>query len=194
MVLLNEAMNSAVLDSACSSTVAGSAWTNCDLDSLELSARNKVKHSSSDTVFRFGGGIVLESQEKVTFPCMTAGVECDIETDIVHSDILLHVSKTAIEKAKVKLDLENDCASIFGTAVQLQCTCAAFRHYCVPIDQSSSVGVHETAEALLYSHVEDDKTKVIEKLHKQFAHPSAKSLMKDAGGYTADHLKCVDVL
>ena len=36
---------------------------------------------------------------------------------------------------------------------------------------------------------------VIEKLHKQFAHPTAKrlkSLLEDAGGYTEEHFKCVD--
>lgn len=194
LVLMSEAMNSAVLDSACSSTVTGTAWMNCYLDSLEPSARDKVKHSPSDTVFKFGGGTVLNSQEKVTFPCVIAGVDCDIETDVVQSDIPLLLSKTAMKKAKVKLDLENDCASIFGTDVQLQCTSSG--HYCVPIDQSS-VDVQETTEALLSSHVEEDKSKVIVKLHKQFAHPSAKrlkSLMKDAGGYTEDHLKCVDAV
>lgn len=89
-----------------------------------------------------------------------------------------------MKTAKMKLDLENDSASIFGKDVQLQCTSSG--HYCVPIDQIN-VSVVDTASALIVTLESTGKNDIIEKLHKQFAHPSAKrlkSLLKDAGGYT----------
>ena len=163
----------------------------CYLDSLDPAVKSKVVEQPSDTLFKFGGGTVLESQKKVTFPCVIAGTECEIQTDVVNSELPLLLSKESMKKAKVKLDLENDCASIFGREVQLQCTSSG--HYCVPIDQIN-VSVEETKSALTAVKTSEE-TNIIEKLHKQFAHPSAKrlkSLLKDAGGYTEEHMDLVD--
>ena len=159
-VLLAESANSAVLDSACTSTVAGETWMNCYMDSLDPTIRDKVVEQSSDTMFKFGGGTVLKSKRKVTFPCSVAGVECNIEADVVDCDIPLLLSKDSMKKAKMKLDLENDSASIFGNEVQLQCTSSG--HYCVPINQIK-VNVEETASVLVSTS--QSKDKVIEKLH-----------------------------
>ena len=162
------------------------------MDSLDPSIRDKVVEQSSDTLFKFGGGTVLQSTKKVIFPCMIAGTECEIQADVVTSDIPLLLSKDSMKRAKMKLDLENDSASIFGKDVQLQCTSSG--HYCVPIDQIN-VSVDATASALIATCQQKEKAEIIEKLHKQFAHPTAKrlkSLLKDAGGYTKDHLDYVD--
>lgn len=96
-----------------------------------------------------------------------------------------------MKKAKVKLDLENDCASIFGKEVQLQSTSSG--HNCVPINQIN-VSVEDTKSALVPSKP-TEITAIIRKVHKQFAYPSAKrlkSLLKDAGGYSEEHMVCVD--
>ncbi|CAC5414015.1 unnamed protein product [Mytilus coruscus] len=57
------------------------------------------------------------------------------------------------------------------------------------------IDINFTTAALVATQMTKDKTKIIEKLHKQFAHPSAKrlkNLLKDVGGYTKEHLDCVD--
>lgn len=182
-VLVTEAINSAVLDSACSSTVAGEGWTKCYLDSLSPENAAQVIHSDSDTVFRFGGGRCLKSKEKITFPCMIAGVNCEVSTDVVESDIPLLLSKSSMKKAKMKLDLENDSASIFGKQVDLQCTSSG--HYCVSLEQPPTPV--DTAVDVLVSTIQKtpmEKRRVIDKLHKQFAHPTShrlKALLRDAG-------------
>ena len=193
LILMSESANSAVLDSACTSTVAGQAWMDCYIDSLDTHIKAKIKEQPSETMFKFGGGTVLQSTKKVTFPCVIAGTECEIQTDVVSSEIPLLLSKDSMKKAKVKLDLENDCASIFGKDVQLQCTSSG--HYCVPIDQVN-VSVEDTKSALIATKSQDMK-EIIEKLHKQFAHPSAKrlkSLLKDAGDYSQEQLDYVDTV
>ena len=193
-VLMSEALGAAILDSACSSTVAGQSWMTCYLDMLEEERKMDVTRSKSNAVFRFGGGERLKSMEKVTIPCEIAGVRCKLTTDVVDRDIPLLLGKPAMKKAKVKLDLENDCATIFGKTVDLQCTSSG--HYCIPIVETT-MPVGDTVEALLS---EDEKSaeenrKKIEKLHKQFAHPTAqklKYLLKDANVSDEGILDLVD--
>ena len=57
--------------------------------------------------------------------------QCEITTDIVNNDIPLLLSKEAMKKANMKLDLVNDKAEIFGEEVTLQNTSSG--HYCVPL-------------------------------------------------------------
>ncbi len=182
-VLVSETINSAVLDSGCSSTVTGETWMKCYLDTLSEDKLKQVIHCESDTMFKFGGGRRLKSKEKVTFPCEIAGVKCNITTDVVESDIPLLLGKPSMKAAKVKLDLENDSASIFGHQVELQCTSSG--HYSVPLD-SPIIPVDNTMHTLftMEDKTTEEKEKVILKLHKQFAHPTSHrliALLRDAG-------------
>ena len=56
---------------------------------------------------------------------------------MVDSDIPLLLSKSAMEKAKVTMDLANDTAEIYGTPVSLNHTTSG--HYSVPIDSMHEV-------------------------------------------------------
>ncbi|ESO93006.1 hypothetical protein LOTGIDRAFT_162030 [Lottia gigantea] len=110
------------------------------------------------------------------------------------SEIPLLLSKTSMKEAAVKLELENDVAEIFGNAVNLQCTDAG--HYCIELQQCDvpvkEIFINSEEKGNLTS-----KYKIIEKLHKQFAHPSSdrlKSLLKDSGMYDIDYQKCIDEL
>ena len=53
-VFTTDALNCAVLDSACSSTVCGKAWFEHYLNSLEPEDKNEVKKVFSGKVFKFG--------------------------------------------------------------------------------------------------------------------------------------------
>ena len=65
-VLLCESVNSAILDSGCSSTVAGCKWMSFGIDSLSDSDEKDVVTKPSDTIFKFGGGEKLCSIKKMT--------------------------------------------------------------------------------------------------------------------------------
>ena len=194
-VLLSESINAAVLDSACSSTVAGDKWMQCYVDSLSTQKRDRIIREQSDTIFRFGGGQKLKSKEKVTFPCEIAGVQCKITTDVVDSDIPLLLGKPSMKKAKVVMDLEHDKATIFGKEVDLQCTSSG--HYCLPLEDTE-IDVPSDNISVLYAM--DDKSPeqqrhIIIKLHKQFAHPTANrliALLKDAGVHNSTCEKLVN--
>ena len=70
---------------------------------------------------------------------MIAGKEVTIKSDVVESDIPLLLSRIAMKKAAIKLDLETDTAVIMGKEVALNLTSSG--HYCIPIDKSEEVPV-----------------------------------------------------
>jgi len=109
-----EATNCAVLDSACSSTVCGKDWMNSYIDSLSESDKASVSQQTGYKVFKFGGGTILKSIGEYDIPASVVGKNVRIKTDVVESHIPLLLSKTAMKKAEMMLDIANDSAKIFG--------------------------------------------------------------------------------
>lgn len=180
-LLGREAQNCAVLDSACSSTVCGQDWLNGYLDSMNSHDFGRVKHTAGTKTFKFGGGTRLKSQGEYLLPAVIAGREVFVRTDVVDSDIPLLLSREAMKKAEVKLDLVKDTAQIFGKSVSLNLTSSG--HYCVPIDRLDEIR-EESVCAVLSDVSSAEQRKILLKLHRQFAHPTDVkmiSLLKDAG-------------
>ena len=126
--------NCAILDSACSSTVCGKKWLNNYIDSLDQSDKRNIQQTGSRRMFLFGGGNKLRSDGEFCLPAEIAGKEVRIKTDVVQSDIPLLLSRKSMKTAGVKMDLENEPATIFGKEVTLNLT--ASDHYSVPINRS----------------------------------------------------------
>ena len=188
-----DARNCAVLDSACSSTVCGDSWLNNYIESLDKNDRQKVKQTKGQRVFKFGGGRCLQSKGEYSLPVVIAGKEATINTDVVESDIPLLLSRTAMKKAAVKMDLENDTATIMGKEVALNLTTSG--HYCIPIDKSEEVPVEKVCAVHLDSLNNQDRIKTLVKLHRQFAHPPKNRLMallKDADVWKEEYEEIIE--
>ena len=190
-LLVKEAKNSAVLDSACTSTVAGTTWMQCFIDTLSPEARSSIKREAGSKIFKFGGGEICKSIESVEFPCKMAGKNVRIRTDVVNADIPLLLSKEAMKKAEVKLDLVSDTAEIFGKEISLDSTTSG--HYCIPLQDMSS-----SLEECMANQVEaQDVPKLMNKIHKQFGHPTLlkmKALLKDAQMWEEEYQVVLDKL
>ena len=102
------------------------------IESLDDKGKLRVKFSKSDKIFKFGGGERLPSIGQFKIPITLAGKQVILVTDVVKSDLPLLLSKKAMKAAHIKLDLEKDCAEIFGQNIILNETSSG--HYCVPID------------------------------------------------------------
>lgn len=193
--LVGDTFNCAILDSACSSTVCGVDWLQSYLDSLPDDKRVKVHEEKSKATFKFGDGVVVSSLKKVTFPCVLAGFHCKIKSDVVECDIPLLFGKPSMKKAKVKLNVENDCAVILGKNIKLRCTLSG--HYCIPLtteDNYSNV-VKQVMFTVGSKSDESEKQICVSKLHKQFGHPTVKrlsQLLKDAGIQDTDYFRFVE--
>ena len=180
-VLSVEAQNSAVLDTACTSTVCGERWLKDYLETLNDDDKECVKWHPGSKRFKFGSGQALVSRANCLFPAYLVGKRILISTDVVESDIPLLLSKSSMKAARVMLDLENDMATILGVTVALDQTSAG--HYCVPITAESAFAVESVMKVDLEALNDQELHKSFKKLHRQFAHPSEKKLkelLKDA--------------
>ncbi len=181
-VLGEEAKNCAVLDTACTSTVCGQQWFQCYLSTLPDVELAKIQQKKGQKVFKFGGGEVLQSVMFCELPCNIAGKDVIIEVDVVESAIPLLLSLKSLKTANAKLNLEKDTAELFGTEVPLNFTSSG--HYCIPIGRTDEVPVEEVCSVVLSDLIPEERKSILQKLHKQFAHPSLprlKALMDDAG-------------
>lgn len=177
--LVSETFNFAVLDSGCTTTVCGLDWYNNYLASLDEAKYSLICETPSSTWFKFGDGVKVQSLKKVKLPCVIAQTECLINADVVSCDIPLLLSKVSMKKAKMHLNLADDTLTVFGKDISLHCTTTG--HYCLPLIPCLK---KNAINVLLTMDGSEDKHKVALKLHKQFAHPSAKRLkllFSDAG-------------
>ena len=173
---MGDSINCALLDSCCSSTVCGTDWLNCYVESLPEGAKNKIVESKSSTKFKFGDGKIIQSLKKVKLPVTIAGIKTYIETDVVSCAIPLLLSKGDMKKAGMTLDFMNDSAYILNRWVKLQCTASG--HYKLPLFDRKKC--ERNIEKVMYTITgnENDKKAKIKKLHHQFGHPSSKRLVQ----------------
>ena len=73
---------------------------------------------------------VNPSLEQVIFPCALARKEVNIKIDIADSDVSLLIRKSTIKLAGIKLDLENDTATICGKQASLDGTTSISLEIC----------------------------------------------------------------
>ena len=92
-ILICEAKNTAILDSACTKTVAGITWKNIYIDSLPVEKKAQVHYKPGGSGFVFGGGAQFKSIEKLCIPATIAGKDMIIDLDIIEANVPLLLSK-----------------------------------------------------------------------------------------------------
>ena len=131
-IFLSETLGSTVLDSGASSTVCGTKWYKCFLEtSTDAQKKKKIVKIKGVRTFKFSDGNKLNSLYKVILPCAIADIEVSIITDVVNSDIPLLLSKYAMKRAGTCLSFEDDTVTMIKKKIPLRCTSSG--HYNVPI-------------------------------------------------------------
>ena len=105
--------------------------------------------------------------------------------DVIDSDIPLLLSKPDMQRLGFRLNMENDTLEVDGRVIELDT--ASSGHYYLPVN-NCEIEVHNVHLAIEEKSF-DQKKKIIHKLHRQFAHPSAKNLkalMKNADAFDSD--------
>ena len=82
----------------------------------------------------FAGRNQLRSNGEFYIPAEIAGKKVRIKIVVVQSDIPLLLSQNAMKAAGIKMDLENDTATIFGKEETLNITSSG--HYSVPVNRT----------------------------------------------------------
>ena len=130
-IFLGETLGSAVLDSGAYSTVCGTKWYKCFLETLTDAQKKKIVKIKGVRTFKFAFGNKLNSLYKVILPCVIADFEVSIITDVVNSDFLLLLSKDAMKRAGTCRNFEDDTVTMLKKKIQLSCTSSG--HYYIPI-------------------------------------------------------------
>ena len=187
--LLGETFGSAIIDSGCTRTVCGDLWLNTYLDSLSQNDRKSVRTEPSMCCFRFGDGVVYNSDRVVYLPVHIRSTKGTLVTQVVPCNIPLLLSRSSMKIANATLDFQTDSIFIFNETLPLYITESG--HYCLslsrPLDQPHSPLTHKVLFSSPLSKCGNDKDeclKIANKLHKQFAHPAPqrlKKLIQDSG-------------
>merc|ERR1719233_1279170 len=85
----------------------------------------------SKRLFQFGNNGMLRSLGKYSVPAVIAGMKCNIEFDVINSDIPLLLSKKAMKAMKMRIDLDKDTACVWGVTIDLKT--AESGHYLLPL-------------------------------------------------------------
>ena len=127
-----EARGAAAMDTCCSGNVAGEQWFDAYLEDLPGDLKEQVVfNENSFRKFRFGNGESLTSIGQYTIPANIIGKPCTIKFDLIKSDIPLLLSKKAMKKANVSIDLATDTITWQGVRVHVYTSSSG--HYCLPL-------------------------------------------------------------
>ena len=197
-IFWGETLGSAVLDSGASSTVCGTKWYKCFLETLTDAQKKKMVKIKGVRTFKFGDGNKLNSLYKVILPCVIADIEVSIITDVVNSDISLLLSKDTMKRAGTCLNFENDTVTMLKKKIPLSCTSSG--HYYIPITKplpDKPKFKHVPFIIEISSKNTAKKFKFATKLHRQFSHPRSKKLCdlgKNAGVTDPEFIKILQTL
>ena len=167
-----------IFDLGCSKTVCGIKWFDTFLETLTDSKKKNIVYEKSTSVFKFGDGKRMHSMKCAIIPCVLAGKNIKIRTDIVDCNIPLLLSKESMKKAGMVIDTNTDTVMVFGKKIRLSTT--SIGHYKLSIVQPPT---DAEVEHILLTFGSAGPDAIATKLHRQFAHPSAerlKKLIKDA--------------
>ena len=183
--LVSETWNCGLLDCGASKTVCGEVWLDEYLKSLTNEDQAKVKKYSSKSVYRFGDGEQIQATHGASIPAVIGNTKVKINTDIIPKDLPLLLSKSFMKRADMVLDFHTDTAKALGEVVQLATTSSG--HYTIPLTRPCQIITkmdkgEECKYVLISKEEQQSNSKIAEKLHRQFAHPSIDKLLSLING------------
>ena len=149
-------------------------WFNGYITILNDTQIQNLKKNESKKIFKFGEGEKLTSLGSQQLTANLGGKYIKINVDVVDSDKPLLSSLKAMKKAKIKLDLKQDSADIFGQSIQLNHTTSDY--YCVT-SAPSEVSIESVTVVNLKMCSQHEQYSYMLKLICQFAHPSTTKLV-----------------
>ena len=178
-----------VLDTGCIESVSSDVWVNGFIRTLHPNTRERIKVEHSRKRFRFGGGQTRDSMGTFHIPCSLEGQNLILVVDVVKQDCLpCLLSKKAMKRGGVLIDVGQDKATIFGKIINLDENDAG--HYVVKLDDF----IYNDGDcSVLYSDfegkTEDQIKEDVLRMHKGLGHPSRSAferMLKNAGTFNND--------
>ena len=198
-IFIAEAATSAVVDTACTKTVAGESWFINYCKKLDNDLLNEIEIYPSETSFKFEDGRKVFPFQKVVIPVQIANHSCKILCEIVKDNIPLLLSKQSLKQVGATINMQNNKAIIFDTEANLHLSTSG--HYCVEIYPNASIYTNKNKDTvreiffLEETLSKKQKEKQILKIHTQLGHSSSSSVKKikhNAGALNSKLSKIID--
>lgn len=167
-----ESVGTAIVDTACSRTVAGKEWLTHYMKGLDDKALTKINIQPSNHKFKFGDGRIVKAENKARIPCEIGKKKCEIDVELIEGKLPLLLSKQSLKRAKTILNLQNDSVKMFDQDIPVHLSSGG--HYAINI----LPGILNEINLLEQTNNDKDMEKKILKLHRQFGHASKENLMK----------------
>ena len=187
-----------MIDCGCTKTVCGTPWLNSYLETLSRSDQLLIEYHPDNTKFRFGDGPLFTSKKLAIIPVQLGSQKFKLISSVVECDVPLLLSRVSLKRADATIDFKSDELWIAGDKIEVKESKSG--HLCVPLITRN---VKQTVKQVMFScplqKDDDDKANItkIEKLHKQFAHPTAeklKELIRNSGVVDKKIFKIVDAV
>ena len=91
---------SAVIDTACSKTVAGKEWFNNYTKMLDDTSLNKIDLFQSHTPFKFDAARKIMSEKREIILVKLVETECKFDVDTVNAKIPLLINKSSLKESR----------------------------------------------------------------------------------------------
>ena len=119
-VFVAEMSCSAVINTACSKTVAGIDWFTNYSKNFDDYSLNQVLYKKSNTPLESFDRRKEYSQNKATIRAKIGKTTCNIEVEIVDAKIPLLLGKSLLKKANTLIDLQNDKVTMFDEDIDIK--------------------------------------------------------------------------
>ena len=172
-----EASKSAIIDKACTKTVAGEKLFKNYTSHLAEKARKEILTYPSNTSLKFGDGRKVQPVKRVVFQVLLAGKHCQVSAEIVVENMPRLLCKSSLEKSRTVLNMNDDKATIFDRKVTLYQSTSG--HYCIDIlPVFFSNGDKQEVLVLEADLSHKHKLNQLDKINKQFEHASVENVEK----------------
>ena len=172
-----EASKSAIIDTACTKTVAGEKLFKNYTSNLAEKARKEILTYPSNTSLTFGDGRKVQPVKRVVFQVLLAGNHCQVSAEIVVENMPLLLHKSSLKKCRTVLNMNDDKATIFDRKVTLYQSTSG--HYCIDIlPVFFSNGDKQEVLALEEDLSHTQKLNQLAKINKQLEHASVENVEK----------------
>ena len=142
----------AIIDTACTKTVAGEEWLNNYLKNLDDTLINQVEVNPSNRISKFGDGHKVTAISSVKRPAQSWEKNCLNITETVKEKIPLLLSKLSLKKADTVLNIKNDKIKMFGQNIPVE---SCFNgHYFISILPEIMSNFDDTEQVLIFKENE----------------------------------------
>ena len=180
--VLRGTLNKIVLDTGCIRTVAGKVWMNHLLASMNDETQKLIQTNVSNNSLKFGVGSAQKSLGEYVVPIKLGTKNFMLTTDVIETDIPCLLSKTAMIKSSMIINMANNSIDMFGQKFDMVNVPSG--HSAVVIEPYNLSKADEFYSFVTLEENTEYDLKKIKHIHEQLGHPGRHTMeimLRNAG-------------